>query len=647
MRRRTALLQSTVVLAVAGLLAVPTPGAAAPPKYQHLNPGGQPSYTETVPVNVVFVGYERDQVRRDRFLAGLAERYQPVVRSRAWYGKTEKLGITYTYDVNTRYTGKAYENRFFRKLKRLSRPAPLTDFQTLYNQQQNNVRRITHNNYIDAPSVERWLAYNPPRGINTHRNTVFFVNWYGRKDFRAHVYTKMNEPDPDTGYNFGKERESRKIIAWGGTTARDEENGLGSTRRVWFHDLSAGPESWTENWNVDNPDLDGNGEVDYRMPPVWEYRRGGFRAPWRLSGDLSLITRYVAMDLLFTTSPLYPVDIESPDLPKSIELDTNTYEGIPGVDASRRYIDRALLLSELRELRKGNRFSYDPQDLPYTGRAKTCYEQQLRDVSCFPRLAYPPFANLYLYNKFNLGRTIDKRSRADYQLPIFNYAVPAGVGAPALGYADDDYRTGTQSYVFGFVSPEILEAGYGLTTTLIHEVGHHVGLSHPHDGYDSATDVHYGPSDRFFFAWAGDETNSMMSYIDLNWDFSQFDQDNSNRFLAAGYTEASNTIAAWVLADPDRNKARDELAAADRLIGRSERAFRTHAYRLAYWKALRAYQRVVEAAREVGVPIDSGSSERDVARFELPAARAGAEPPRDEGVIVDSLEEENSPRNNP
>ena len=25
----------------------------------------------------------------------------------------------------------------------------------------------------------------------------------------------------------------------------------------------------------------------------------------------------------------------------------------------------------------------------------------------------------------------------------------------------------------------------------------------------------------------------MMSYIDLNWDFSQFDRDNSDRFLAA------------------------------------------------------------------------------------------------------------------
>ena len=86
---------------------------------------------------------------------------------------------------------------------------------------------------------------------------MFFVNWCGRDDFKFHVYTKTDEPDPDTGYNFGIERDSRKMIAWGGTTPDDEESGLGSLHRIWFYDLSAGPEGWTDNWNVDD---------DYRLP---------------------------------------------------------------------------------------------------------------------------------------------------------------------------------------------------------------------------------------------------------------------------------------------------------------------------------------------------------------------------------------------
>ena len=106
--------------------------------------------------------------------------------------------------------------------------------------------------------------------MDTRRNTVFLINWYERSDFDFHVYTKTDEPDPDTDYNFGTQRGSRKLTAWGGTTARDEESGLGSTRRVWFYDLSAGPEEWAGSWNITDDDLDGGGP-DYRIPPIWEY----------------------------------------------------------------------------------------------------------------------------------------------------------------------------------------------------------------------------------------------------------------------------------------------------------------------------------------------------------------------------------------
>jgi hypothetical protein len=50
--------------------------------YRHLDPGGPARFREKVPVNLVFVGYERDQVRKQRFLAGLPSRYQPVNRNR-------------------------------------------------------------------------------------------------------------------------------------------------------------------------------------------------------------------------------------------------------------------------------------------------------------------------------------------------------------------------------------------------------------------------------------------------------------------------------------------------------------------------------------------------------------------------------------
>jgi len=644
MGRKTLVALASAVAVGGGLLVPTSPaGGVAPPTFTNLDPGGQPSLKEKLPVNVVFVGFNKSDVNSSGFRDRMAKRYQPVVRSRLGYGITEKLGITYQYDYHLQYTGKSYENRFFGKLKDLARPAPLTLYQQEYNDQDGNVLDVTDNSFIDAPSVEKWLALHPPAGINTERNTVYLINWYGRRDFRFHVYTKTDEPDPDTGYNFGELRESRKVVAWGGTTPNDEESGLGKTRRVWFHDLSAGPEVWAGNFNVDDADLDGDDVPDYRIPVAWEYGTGAYRSRSALTGDLAKLTRYVALDLLFTTSPLYPVELPTEEPPTSINIDSNTYEGWPGVNASKRYITSSLLLSELRELLIRKRLDFDNQDLPYEGAAKRCYLGLLADVSCYPELGYPSFANLFLQNTFQLQRTRDDQNRVDYEMPLFNYAIGAPAAEPPLlGFADDNYRNGSQSYVFSFVSPGIVDAGYGLTTTQIHEVGHHVGLSHPHDGYDSATGEDFGPSGDFFFAWAGDESNTIMSYIDLNWDFSQFDRDNINRFQAAAYIEAANQLAAEALGGGSPDLAYDELRRADRAIGVAESAFARHEYRVAWATAHAAYAAAAEGAREAGVDVDAFVAQRRIADQ---AARR-ASPVHQPGEFIDTLEP-GGPRNQP
>ena len=630
MKRASILLTAAATLA-AGVFASPSAGGA-PSRFDHLDPGGQPSLAERLPVNVVFIGHDRREVRRNAFRSGLPNRYEPIVRSRAFYGIEEKLGISYRYKYKIRYADRRYEDRFFRALGRMADPAPLTQLQKDYNAQAGNALDVRNNHFIDAPSVEEWLAENAPRGIDTRRNTVYLINWYGRSDFKFHVYTKTNEPDPDTGYNFGELRESRKIVAWGGTTADDEEDGLGSTRRVWFHDLSAGPEEWGGNWNVDDADLDGDGVADYRIPVAWEY--GNYRPASRLTGDLALLTRYVALDLLMTTSPLYPVELPTRNPPEDINVDSNTYEGWPGMNASRELIEKPLVLDELQELLHRKDLSYDNQDLPYAGEAERCYEAFLADESCYPEENLPPFANFFLQNDRELARTKDDGDRVDYELPIFNYAFD-DEPVPALGFADDNWVDGTQSYVFAFVSPEIVEAGYGLSTTIIHEVGHHVGLSHPHDGYDSESGVDFGPSGDFFFAWAGDQQNSMMSYIDLNWDFSQFDRDNMDRFQAAASVEAANRLAAAALGAPRPARARDELRRADTAVGDAEDAFADHDYVDASRFAERAYEFALEGSEEAGVDVEAAQR---TAKLRTQSARV-ASSVHQPGEFIDTLDD--------
>jgi hypothetical protein len=184
-----------------------------------------------------------------------------------------------------------------------------------------------------------------------------------------------------------------------------------------------------------------------------------------------------------------------------------------------------------------------------------------------------------------------------------NYATTDGLAAGLLGFADDNWVDGTQSFTFNFLSPGVVELGYGLTTTQIHEYGHHFGMSHPHDGYDSEQGIDYGPSGSFFFAWLGDEVNSIMSYIDLNWDYSQFDRDNANRYQTAAYILNANAIAAHVLGSANAEAATVDLANADVRIGNAKTALEAHDYRGAFDFAKAAYESVRAGAAKAGVPV--------------------------------------------
>jgi hypothetical protein len=416
---------------------------------------------------------------------------------------------------------------------------------------------------------------------------------------------KLNEPDPDTGYNFGLNRQTRKIIAWGGTTPDDEEDGLGAlgVNRVWFHDLSAGPESWTDNWNITDSDLDGDGAADYTIPPVWEY--GHDRPASALSGDLGKLTRFVAINLLFTTSPLYPPYQNADRIPDTINLDATTVEGWNGVNASEAYRTPSLVLDEVGELPTGATYSLDEQDVAFKGSVKNCYLQWVRDVQCYnDRRNYPAFANLFL--NAALGETRSFDGNADYEEALVSYATDqAPKAAGFLGFADDNYLDGTQSGVFSFVDPGIaFVSGYGLTTTEIHEHGHHSSMSHPHDGYDSELDIDYGPEGDTYFAWAGDESNSMMSYIDLNWDFSQFDRDNSARHHAAGYYMVANRVAGDIVASPGAGAAAADLAAADGELTLAQMAMGVHDYAGTLAHAEAGYKHVVAGAAKAGVAVN-------------------------------------------
>ncbi len=422
--------------------------------------------------------------------------------------------------------------------------------------------------------------------------------------------TKTDEPDPDTGYNFGELRSSRKLTAWGGTTPDDEEDGLGSLQRIWFYDLSAGPEGWSDNWNLDDSDLFGDGVMDYRIPPAWEYGNLSAYRPFdNLSGDLAKVARYVGIDLLFTTSPLYKPAISPPELPNSIQLDINVYQGEPGYDG-KDYFQVPLIDQELGELLPYHSISTELTDTDFTGRAEDVYECWFYDVTCFGNKLYGiAFGDLYLYHNDHLMQFLE--GDADYEIPIFAYNTTDALSPGLLGYADDNWADGTQSFVFGFDSQGTRDLGYGFTTTFIHEVGHHLGMSHPHDGYDAESDVDFSSDNDFQFAWVGDMSNSMMSYIDLNWDFSQFDRDNMNRYMTVTYINQANVILAKITKNPKANQVSSLLAAADANAGLALSKYASMDYSAAVLNAKSAYQQVLDAAKQIKIQVEPQAWQAD------------------------------------
>jgi hypothetical protein len=99
-----------------------------------------------------------------------------------------------------------------------------------------------------------------------------------------------------------------------------------------------------------------------------------------------------------------------------------------------------------------------------------------------------------------------------------------------------------------------------------------------------------------------------MSYIDVNWDFSQFDRDNFDRFRTAAYITNANAIAELVLASPNAGAGAGALAQADASVAAAESAFAGHDYVAAFGHGRSAYQHALDAAAAAGVEVTPGEN---------------------------------------
>ena len=626
-RRTRHCIIATVAVATimaAGSATVATHADTAP-AFTTLSPGQPPRLTETIPVQVVLLGYEQDAVPEEYFRGYLPNVARPIDRSRTWsrisdeFGddwtwgdpgvaeRVVELGLHYGFDHDVVYADQAYEDAFFGHLVNIGvDEADLTGpdvslFQFFYNQQPGRALDITNNLVIDAGAVERWLVEHPAPGIDSNRNTVVLVNWWGRDDFRFHEYEPAGEPQSESGVNFAKTLWTTRLMAFGGTAPHDEESGFGRQSRTWFHDLSAGPDWRTGNWVIDD-NLGFGPDPSWQtiFPPVWEYALGGAPDRVPLPDALGVITRFVAINLFFAASPLYGTDADA-QMTTDVELDVTAYG-----EHGRPRLTPSLLRQELGDL-LGTPPKLEVEHRPFSGTPARCHSAFLADERCRTETdpsVYPVDANFFGSAERVMSQWRD--GSAGYEAPGFVY--DASRVRKWIALADENWTDGSRSATHTMLDPPHLSAGYGTTTTMIHEYGHHFGVSHSHDGYETewgpnGYSANHPRSGVFFFAWVGNEVNSVMSYLDINNDFSQFDVDNHQRWQAIRYLRAANMIAGQVVSSPRAASGAAHLARADVSFTAAQAALTAHDYRGAEARAADGYQAVRAAATAARVTV--------------------------------------------
>lgn len=578
----------------------PTAYAAVPaPRLVTIKPGAFSLVSTAIHVNVVLVGYSAAQVDSARLESLLPHEAVPPIRSPLKYGLNEAVGLDLSYDYTVRSAGRTFDNDFFTHLAHTGDVAAPDSIQAYYNGQVHHTVTVGPKvRYIDATSTERWLEQHAALqlGINPSDYTVFLIDWYGRGDFQFHTYTNNSVIDPDTGVKPSKVTDWTNVRAWGGATGPS-----------WFYDLSAGPVLIDDSYEVDDPNIHGVAPVDYRIPPIWDYGSTGYRAFDDLTGDLARIVRYVAIDELFTSSPLYDPEESLPDVNGKKEITFDIFEGDP-THNGRDDIHPSIVQAQHQRLEPYYPITVSVRDLPLSGDAQTAYATgTLATVTpgCWTPFG-TPLADFFC------------TFRDDYP----TYFSPPGPNAvlPAVGYtvadnpvqrtgftgiALDDFHSGVPTIVTTVDTAQARQNSQDLAYTflLMHEAGHFIGLSHPHDGVDPEQLIQWSPFGSFDFARAGDQSATVMSYVPgAPRSFSVFDQDNLARWHVARLLFLADVDASRVLAQPANAQANAYLRTADAAFTAALAAMRLEQWVTAGSFAASGYRDIQRADAKAGIP---------------------------------------------
>ena len=163
---------------------------------------------------------------------------------------------------------------------------------------------------------------------------------------------------------------------------------------------------------------------------------------------------------MFTSSPLYPPYL-TPRAPAQVDQPRPEHlRGLAGREREPRLPEAGLPQGARRASCSRSRWSTDTQDLPFTGKALECYELWLPGTTVLPEPAAVPRGREPLplqraQSRGRAGRGSEGRAVRIAGTRRLRSTTPSNdeLDPGFLGFADDNWVDGTQSFVFNFVSP--------------------------------------------------------------------------------------------------------------------------------------------------------------------------------------------------
>ena len=536
-------------------------------------------------IKVVFVGLNSD-VLETKYI--MWKENLPDSQTNSIIVSDNNTGVFFNIKYDFVFAEPAFKNQLVAYLKEIGRERPT------YNPWWD---MLTYNLFFDARKVEGWFYDNSADygGLPENGYTFIIANL---TELQSTTYDQVNEPKsfPPTPHYYSvyyqdwdrdyRPRYREFAVAWGGA------------HRLWYLDLSAGPEYWT----------------------------------WATQSDLPYVPLQVALKV-------FNIDLKTQFGRRWLSEYISDYIveavknfAIPQFVYAPRYSDRYRIVAYILDNRTDDekkevtiRSTVNAewiteafeQLFPYS-RVETAVK--IKDVSEYPELQeqilkytyksenssgspYVDLRSIYSYLQTHLKMFVPdyRRDEREFTVPVFAFAFSGTLhfGYTYKWYVMDDPTFNKDLYGISLgdlamiglahsdfilgndVDPPQLNKGIGYTQVIIHESGHMIGLMHPHQ---------YGS--------LGDYVSSAMSYYTWEYNFSQFDRDAVQRAQADQFImEASSRLRETkaILADRLTSlELQDKLNSAEDLLKNAEQQYS----RMNYISAMQYARSAAEKSRE-------------------------------------------------